>query len=94
MNKYEEAKGLLSYELRDLKEENFDGRSDSVIRCYETALEACEKHIAKKTEEPAFDMFNLSKTASCPSCDNYVTRADLYCGHCGQKLDWEVNNNE
>lgn len=44
-----------------------------------------DKHIAKSPNYPYED-----KVAYCPNCTMIVD--DLYCGTCGQKIDWHNDN--
>jgi len=104
MNIYEEAKITLEQvfecDMKPLYATRRNGKT-RVVEAFKIAIEALElakeeKHIAKKVVNPKSNAFNLIVEASCPNCGNYVTRANLYCRHCGQELDsnWEVNNND
>lgn len=59
----------------------------------ETAIEALEKQIPKQVQsmevrdEEYFDGY-------CPNCEKYLVSKSTHCSGCGQKLNWEVEEDE
>lgn len=51
------------------------------------AISALEKQIPKKPV-----IFFNEKILYCPSCTENVNKDDWYCSQCGQKIDWEEEN--
>lgn len=49
------------------------------------AIKALEKQIPKK---PLQKSYMVKGAVVCPICEFVVLKADGYCSHCGQKLDW------
>ena len=58
------------------------------------AIEALEKQIPKKPLiRKAEDYFGNVKHTLCPNCQEteFVFTQPCFCHHCGQALNWEVN---
>lgn len=55
------------------------------MTAYQIAIQALDKQIPKKPEK---DM----GYGYCPLCEQGVDDAYLFCYQCGQRLDWEVEN--
>lgn len=53
---------------------------------YERIKEALEKDIAKS-------VLRVDEYFLCPTCQSWVNGNDYYCTQCGQKLDWEGDEN-
>lgn len=49
------------------------------------AIQALEKQIPKK---PLQKSYMVKDAVVCPICEFVVLKADNYCSHCGQHLDW------
>ena len=49
------------------------------------AIQALEKQIPKK---PLQKSYMVKGAVVCPICEFVVLKADGYCSHCGQHLDW------
>lgn len=49
------------------------------------AIQALEKQIPKK---PLQKPYMVQGAVICPICEFVVLKADNYCSHCGQNLDW------
>lgn len=59
---------------------------------FEMAKEVIEKQIAKKPMKVIKGDKNLPDGfALCPVCRDWVGSTFNYCTKCGQKLDWEIN---
>lgn len=54
------------------------------VNALNIAIECMEKQIPKK---PNFVKKEYFKFYKCPSCGSVTLR--LFCGECGQKLDWK-----
>lgn len=68
---------------------------DYVIYCeneetFEKVKEAVEKQKKKEVNRKRFSINTDLTHGDCPSCGNHVNNTALYCGNCGQALDWEV----
>ena len=87
---YEEAiKHFKSLQKRYTKEHN--GRMCEKVNL---ALEALEKQIPKKPIiRKTEDYFGNVKHTLCPNCQKteFVFTQPCFCHHCGQALNWEVN---
>ena len=66
----------------------------------ETAIEALKKQMAKKVvysnrHGQGRDLWNKD-FFNCPACGRRLRnkQRDIYCGKCGQKLDWEHKESE
>lgn len=49
------------------------------------AIQVLEKQIPKK---PVQKSYMVKGAVVCPICEFVVLKADGYCSHCGQHLDW------
>ena len=49
------------------------------------AIQVLEKQIPKK---PLQKSYMVKGAVVCPICEFVVLKADGYCSHCGQHLDW------
>ena len=87
---YEKAiKHFKSLQKRYTKEHN--GRMCEKVNL---ALEALEKQVPKKPIiRKAEDYFGNVKHTLCPNCQEteFVVTQPCFCHHCGQALNWEVN---
>ena len=58
----------------------------------EIAVEAMEKQIPKKPnyykEEDIFEKDLFFVYTYCPVCEKEIVMDDMYCGCCGQAIDW------
>lgn len=70
---------------------------DLAIGLYETAIEALEKQLPKKTRENGMQdgLIRKIKYYTCPTCGNCLLTEMMnerqntgYCWDCGQRLDW------
>lgn len=62
---------------------------EPVISYAKTAISALEKQIPKKPNIHGNREGRYINTISytCPVCNKHIGR-DVYCKHCGQRLDW------
>ena len=60
----------------------------------EVVVEALEKQIAKKPKKTGIEGYRYVDAYICPTCKGNFsgTRIADYCYHCGQKLDWSVED--
>jgi hypothetical protein len=80
-NKYEEAKKLLLIDYGMNKDKR-----------YLVAIEACEKQIPEKPYYLNYGGCNVGNWNHGIACIcDYKAR---YCRYCGQRLDWEVDNED
>ena len=58
----------------------------------ELAISALEKQVPKKPIKDRKQEIRYTSSYSCPSCGDGFTGTGIadYCYHCGQKLDWSV----
>lgn len=78
------------------------GITDVVVLNKNAILKAVYKEVPRKPIANKVDVDKLkvangifrknAKIYHCSTCDSFVKRADDYCSCCGQKLDWEVEN--
>jgi RNA polymerase-binding transcription factor DksA len=64
--------------------------SESTVKAFEMAISALEKQMPKKIKK-----FTYPKNIVymyCPECDEGIDENNLFCSRCGQKIDWEVEN--
>lgn len=71
----------------------------SIVEAFNMAIDALEKQMGKAPKGKKLDRVlgdNGIMQGACPSCGETVTGNwnGQYCGHCGQKLDWEEQANE
>lgn len=64
-------------------EQKYDNKSD-LMTALTMAVEALEKQTPKKP----YRMDVFFRLQFCPVCNTYVSRDQIYCDKCGQKLDW------
>ena len=61
------------------------------------AIEELEKQISKKVDYSELNYSNLP-VSKCPKCNSTVINSDRllssakYCPECGQKLNWDIEN--
>ena len=55
------------------------------IECESVIISALEKQIPKK---PVIPFDSIRQEYECPVCPHKVDKTQLYCGKCGQALDW------
>lgn len=59
------------------------------------AIKAVEKQVPKKPTRikdiKDFSGRHYCFKGECPKCGNTVGEPELYCYHCGQKLDWDIS---
>ncbi len=55
---------------------------------YENVKEALEKQIPMKVIEHNGDFVCGYKAAKCKNCNHGVISFDVFCSHCGQRLEW------
>ena len=72
--------------------------NNELFEAYSKVLEALQKQIPKRpTKLITIKDFNgkyFSRSGSCPTCGQEMLYASsLYCHKCGQKLDWNINEN-
>ena len=64
-------------------------RIEEEISVWELAIQALEKQVPKNPLE-----YDVTTKADCPVCKNIVRGIGKpfgdWCAHCGQKLDWSV----
>ena len=53
-------------------------------------IEALQKQIAKKPEDERCLIKDRENIGLCPSCGEGVNSNYPYCGHCGQRIKWDV----
>ena len=88
MTNSEAIKWLNEAEILDLTSGNTKDR-----QAVDAAIEALGKQIPKKPnyykEEDIFvkDLFFVY--TYCPVCEKEIVMDDMYCGCCGQAIDWE-----
>lgn len=72
-----------SINLAKMCEQNRERKKE--ILGYEMAIQALEKQIPKK---PLQKPYMVQGAVVCPICEFVALKADGYCSHCGQHLDW------
>ena len=62
----------------------------------EVVVEALEKQIAKKPKKIEVEGYRYTDTYRCPRCEGNFSGTGIayYCYHCGQKLDWSVEDEQ
>ena len=56
----------------------------------EATISALHKQIAKKPEDERCLIKDRENIGLCPSCGKGVNSNYSYCGHCGQRIKWDV----
>ncbi|NMB98141.1 MAG: zinc ribbon domain-containing protein [Clostridiaceae bacterium] len=62
----------------------------NVVKACHVAISVLEKQMPKKIKK-----FTYPKNIVymyCPECDEGIDENNLFCSRCGQKIDWEVEN--
>jgi hypothetical protein len=94
--------------LKDILEEvtSYESAVCYVTDCHkeplEMAIKALEKQVAKKPVDGTHDyntyakMYENMRMIYCPLCNGRLKLKfkGKYCDKCGQKLDWEVTNEQ
>lgn len=88
-NKYEEAIKVLKNEI---KFQEFREASDSLIMALKLAIEALEKQAPKN----AMGKGSTKEVGYCPNCKSHLMYEPKtnYCRWCGQRLSWEVEDEQ
>ena len=62
----------------------------------ELAIEALEKQMGKKPKKIEVEGYRYTDTYRCPTCEGNFSGTGIadYCYHCGQKLDWSVEDEQ
>ena len=62
----------------------------------EVVVDALEKQIAKKPKKIEVEGYRYTDTYRCPTCEGNFSGTGIayYCYHCGQKLDWSVEDEQ
>ena len=83
MNNIEKAIEILNDTEADMKYS-----TNEINQAHLLAIVALKKRIPKKVEL----IFSPSghEIYFCPSCQENISRDNVYCSQCGQKTDWEV----
>ena len=71
----------------------FRGKEKAIEAVNEASIVACEaleKQIPKKPEEIRYFKICNYYAGLCPVCSGGTNSEFQYCGDCGQKLDWSV----
>lgn len=71
----------------------FRGKEKAIEYVNEASIVACEaleKQISKKPKEIRYFRAYNSYAGLCPVCNGGANSEFQYCGDCGQKLDWSV----
>ena len=60
----------------------------------ELIIEGLEKQVAKKPKKIEVEGYRYTDTYRCPTCEGNFSGTGIayYCYHCGQKLDWSVED--
>ena len=72
-------------EVHSRKEKHF---AVHITEALNMAVEALEKQIPKKTTKRQYVPNGTLIYGHCPNCDCFTKNHYIYCGICGQKLDW------
>lgn len=60
---------------------------DNISRVQMKAIEACEKQLSKKPLNRITYPLDCDG-GTCPNCNSIVNQQMSYCNDCGNKLDW------
>jgi hypothetical protein len=93
IKKYPWGRNALKYDFGDWRESELLKRKEQIELALIT-LSALEKQIPKKIDYSELNYSNLP-VSKCPACKNTTVNRLLqcnYCPDCGQRLDWEVEN--
>lgn len=93
-NVIEEVKQTIEI-LEELKEREDCGCDlEMQVESEKIKLEALEKQIPKKVIKTEYRNIKGNYLTSCPNCRSQLFDFEKtkYCGECGQKLDWSVEN--
>ena len=60
------------------------------LKNVEAVISALQKQIAKKPEDERCFIKDKENIGLCPSCGEGVNSNYPYCGHCGQRIKWNI----
>ena len=89
----QEVIGILELQYKDAKD-SYSSHGEHFANAITVAISALEKQIPKKPLNQKFTFYPMStfirsRYGECPICGT-MQADDKYCQHCGQKLDWSV----
>lgn len=88
MNKYQEYQEALNF-LKKIEKENTYKR---IGLFNHTQCDILQELVDKATPKKVKPFPNSLYIKTCPDCDLHLSLTQNYCDRCGQKLDWEVED--